>query len=69
MSYNQYSTILERISIKVNWDYKTILSPHVDDKNFLSNSEHPFASVKKEVKTKKDKMTLDDLRSLRAMAT
>lgn len=68
MTYNQFNDILERISIKINWDYKTILAPHVTDDNFLTNAEHPFSSMKKESITRKDKMTLSDLRNLTKMA-
>lgn len=68
MTYVQFSAILERISIKINWDYKVVLSPHVQDKDFIQKGDHPLSSQEKKKIVRKDRMTIDDLRNLKMMA-
>lgn len=66
MNYNQFSQALDTISKMINWNYKTILAPHIPDSEFIKDSDHPFSHEIKLKKQKNKKMTMQDVMSLKS---
>lgn len=45
MTLRQFNSILNEVGVVVNWEYKTIMLPHVADGNkFLTDKEHPLSA-------------------------
>lgn len=63
MTLRQFNQTLDFIGIVVNWEYKTIMLPHVQDGDkFISDGEHPLASDIRN-STGQKRMTMKDMNS------
>lgn len=63
MTIRQFDALLDEIGIVVNWEYKTTMLPHIaDNKNYISDKEHPLSADVHKYGSQK-RMTMRDMDS------